>query len=65
MVEYERRMKIVQREHDSAEMDKIALDAAGKIEDIFARGSTGGVAQRKAAIQVLIRALLEDTLRGV
>ena len=62
--EYERRMKIMQKARDPAEMDQIALDAAGKIEDIFAQGSTGGVAMRKARVQILIRALIEDVLEG-
>ena len=49
---------------DPSKMDEIALSAAGQIEDLFARGWEGGVTQRKASVQRLVRALIEDALTG-
>ena len=62
--EYERRMNLMQISRDPAQMDQIALDAASMIEDIFARGSSGGVTMRKAQVQILIRDLIENALVG-
>lgn len=49
---------------DASQLDAVALTAAGQIEDAFANGWDGGVTQRKAHIQCLIRALLDDALTG-
>jgi hypothetical protein len=49
---------------DPSKMDEIALTAAGQIEDLFARGWEGGVTHRKASVQRLVRALIDDALTG-
>lgn len=45
--------------------DAMALEAAYKIEDLYAKPYIGGIAQRRAAIQCLIRDYLEkvETIR--
>lgn len=62
--EAESRMAAMVKHRDPAQMDQIALDGAARVEDIFARGWEGGAVQRKAAVQNLIRGLIDAALNG-
>ena len=45
-------------------MDELALAHAVEIENVFARGWDGGATQRRAALQVAARVLIETALVG-
>lgn len=62
--EAEARVAAMIKARDPAQMDQIALDAATAVEDMFAQGWEGGVTQRKARVQCLIRGLIDNALLG-
>lgn len=49
---------------DPAKMDDLALAFSIRIENIFARGWEGGVGQRRTALQVEARKLIESVISG-
>lgn len=46
-------------------LDQVALDAAYLIEDMFAQSWVGGIAQRRAAIQIQIRSAMNIAVAQV
>ena len=61
--ERERQIAVMTVARDPAQMHVAALRAAGKIEDIFARGSSS-VADRKTDIAAVVRRQVDDALKG-
>lgn len=64
LAEARRRMDRMTLARDPAKVDELALAHAVEIENVFARGWDGGATQRRAALQVAARVLIETALVG-
>ena len=62
--ELEKKVERIELPHTEAGLNKISLDVATKIEDLFSQHNEGGRTQRLARIQLQIREAMRANLHG-
>lgn len=62
IAELERQVAEMTRHRD--DIDGVALEAAQRIDDLFAQGHEGGVTQRTARVQIVVRETIRMALSG-